>query len=48
LTAEGFSSGLPKSMEAKIRDIQLKGSARKVLEMSNIAESKYLDVEGMW
>jgi hypothetical protein len=35
-------------MEAKIRDIQLKGSARKVLEMSNIAESKYLDVEGMW
>ena len=47
MTAEGFSSGLPKAMEAKIRDIQMKGSAKKVMEMSNMAESKYLDVEGM-
>lgn len=35
-------------MEAKIREIQLKGSAKKVLDMSNLAESKYLDVQGRW
>lgn len=35
-------------MEAKIREIQLKGSAKKVLDMSNLAESKYLDVQGKW